>query len=868
MTEMNSQSLLAGEIKIDYLCQDWPLTPLGENKNPYIQGWQQKPFDINQIKKELENGRCKAIGLIGGPAYNNPYGFVWVDIDGQSVYNLVEEISSKPFKKALPKTLTICSGKPGRERKLYKVPKELWKHFARNKYVWHSETEGDKLEILWKRHQGVLMGLHPETNGYYTKENEGYEFSTSLPNVPEWLMKGIAKKNMKQGVPQEHATRIVGPTFAINSLMSKDREIKEAIDAMWSYPAEVADNYEAWLMMGQCLHSVDESLLEEWDKWSQQSDKYKDGDCHRRWLSFSKEGGRGIGTIFHGAKEHGWTPSQDHKHNAPDMEMIDLVETMSKECNETSLAGARVESFTSPTGANAAQQATVNSLFQVPQKTEDKKGRNASADVVSDQLLQMYKGDLRFSITHDQFFMYAHKAPGLWSILTETEAKADIKNKIEIIKKDLLPRGYGINLLNDIFSQLKLSLSSTDWYDSNDMLLFKNGVLKVDTKELLPFSRDYYMTQQLPYNYEANAKCYEIINWFKHIQRNDDDRVQVLRAWLRATLLGRYDIQKFVEIVGPGKSGKSTYANLAVALVGKDNTYSTDFKNLEESRFEASAFRDKKLILFQDADRWGGSVSKLKAITGGDWIRSERKYQKESMPPFQYHGLVMITANEAIQSTDYTTGLSRRRLTIPFDRPFEGGPSEQKELIKFNRQGEPGGIFADMLPGLVNWLLDMSEQEMREYLMSTEKKAPFFAQFNSEQILNSNPMLDWMENNLIYAPGTVSLIGKRVKTPPGTSEIYAESRKYLYPNYCEFCLQSNYKEISRSRFTYLLKQLFYHELKLNIYTQKDTRTERFFNVCTRTNPDGKDYTAYPSLVAVSKTPEKYYDFYGNIQIKR
>ena len=211
--------------------------------------------------------------------------------------------------------------------------------------------------------------------------------------------------------------------------------------------------------------------------------------------------------------------------------------------------------------------------------------------------------------------MYAHKAPGLWSILTETEAKADIKNKIEVIKKDLLPRGYGINLLNDIFSQLKLSLSSADWYDSNDMLLFKNGVLKVETKELLPFSRDYYMTQQLPYNYEANAKCYEIINWFKHIQRNDDDRVQVLRAWLRATLLGRYDIQKFVEIVGPGKSGKSTYANLAVALVGKDNTYSTDFKNLEKSRFEASAFRDKKLILFQDADRWGGSVSKLKAIT-------------------------------------------------------------------------------------------------------------------------------------------------------------------------------------------------------------------------------------------------------------
>jgi len=246
MTNMNSQSLRPGEIKIDYLCQEWPLTPLGENKNPYVPGWQQKPFGVDDIKKELENGRCKAIGLIGGPAYNNPYGFVWVDIDGASVYDLVSEISGQSFEDALPKTLTICSGKEGRERKLYKIPKELWKHFARNKYVWHSETEGEKLEILWKRHQGVLMGSHPETQGYYTKDGEGYELSNSLPDIPEWIVKGIIKKNLKQGVPQEHTTRIVGPTFAINSVMSKDREIKEAIDAMWAYPPEVADDYDAW----------------------------------------------------------------------------------------------------------------------------------------------------------------------------------------------------------------------------------------------------------------------------------------------------------------------------------------------------------------------------------------------------------------------------------------------------------------------------------------------------------------------------------------------------------------------------------------------------------------------------------------------
>jgi len=53
--------------------------------------------------------------------------------------------------------------KEGRERKLYKLTKENWQHLQRNKYTWHAEGNGEKLEILWKRHQGVLMGLHPET---------------------------------------------------------------------------------------------------------------------------------------------------------------------------------------------------------------------------------------------------------------------------------------------------------------------------------------------------------------------------------------------------------------------------------------------------------------------------------------------------------------------------------------------------------------------------------------------------------------------------------------------------------------------------------------------------------------------------------
>ena len=151
MTQPESQPLKPGEIRLDLISAEWPLTPLGGNKDPYISGWQNKPCSIHEIESEILTGRCKAIGLLSGPVYNLPYGLVWVDVDGPSVYELIEGIADKSVDQALPKTLTILSGKEGREKKLYRVPREKHKHFVRNKYTWHAETEKEKLEILWQK---------------------------------------------------------------------------------------------------------------------------------------------------------------------------------------------------------------------------------------------------------------------------------------------------------------------------------------------------------------------------------------------------------------------------------------------------------------------------------------------------------------------------------------------------------------------------------------------------------------------------------------------------------------------------------------------------------------------------------------------
>ena len=862
MTSQNQQALKPGEIRIDLIPIDWPLTPLGANKDPYIQGWQNKPFSVKEIEEELATGDCKAIGVLGGPAYNLPYGLVWVDVDGPSVYKLIEEISGLALQDALPPTLTVFSGKIGRERKLYKLSREKHKQFLRNKYTWHAEENKEKLEILWKKHQGVLMGLHPETEGYYTGEGLGFEWADKLPELPDWILNGIITKNAKQGKPAQEVSRIIGGNFVVQSVISLERDIQLATEAMWGMPPEAADDYDIWIMVGQSLHSLDESLLDQWDEWSKQSDKYKDGECHKRWLSFSKSGGRGIGSLIHTAKENGWVPSEDYRALPVDDATLNAIAEHHPELEQEILEHMeKLAELEAP--ATRTRQSTSKRKVLSPEKTKepkDARGRNQPSNVIADEVLSMYMGNLLFSQPHNQFFLY-NPAEGLWSKMTKIDMYGTIREKLQVLTySDTLPRGFNHNLMEDIYKQLQALVPFDDWYDGSEYLLFTNGVLEVETRTLLTFDRNLHMTQQMPYEYDPSATCEEIIKWLKHTQHNSWNRTQVLRAWLRATLLGNYEIQKFMEIVGPGKSGKSTYANLAVALVGKQNTYSTDFENLEKNRFEAAAYMGKKLLLFQDADRWGGSVSRLKAITGNDWIRSERKYQGDAADPFQYHGVVIITANEAIQSTDYTSGLARRRLTIPFDRPFTGGQAEQKELIKFDNKGNPQGEFAPLLPGLVNWLLDMNADDMRSYLMETARHVDFFQTYEKEQSLRSNPVLDWMNQHVVFDPGVHSVIGI-CKSAQGSSNYYQNWQQWLYPSYVEFCRGCNVGFVGRSRFEVLFLDICKNQLKLNIYGKKQSRGLRVFNAAIKESNPSK-YENYPSIVEVASDPDKYHHLYG------
>ncbi|MDP2225934.1 MAG: PriCT-2 domain-containing protein [Moraxellaceae bacterium] len=76
-----------------------------------------------------------------------------------------------------------------------------------------------------------------------------------------------------------------------------------------------ADDYAVWIKVGMILKAWagdEDDGLERWTKWSQGSDAFdSDEDCERKWRTFESDGRLGVGSLFHMAKEHGWTADED-----------------------------------------------------------------------------------------------------------------------------------------------------------------------------------------------------------------------------------------------------------------------------------------------------------------------------------------------------------------------------------------------------------------------------------------------------------------------------------------------------------------------------------------------------------------------------
>jgi putative DNA primase/helicase len=411
-------------------------------------------------------------------------------------------------------------------------------------------------------------------------------------------------------------------------------------------------------------------------------------------------------------------------------------------------------------------------------------------------------------------FMFYQDKKGTWRKEDHSSEYRHAVQDLFVTERGIqTPGGFTSHLIADVTNLTKAYLCHSYWDDDSDRLAFRNGVLEVSTGEFLEHDKEYYITWGLDFEYDPSADPGPIIDWLNRTQYGDHERVQVLRAWLRACLLAQgHELQRFLEVIGPGGRGKSTFANLCCAMVGSGNYASTTLNQLEQSRFEVASIKGKRLTLINDSERYGGSAQIFKALTGGDNLRFEEK-NKNVGEPFVYTGMVMVCANEPIQTTDNTSGLSRRRLTLEFNRPLYDKSSDAKEMIKLD-QGIVKGLWKNYLPGLVNWVLQMSEQEMREYLLDTYEKVPSLKRVRNEILLNSNNLVEWLQSEVVLDDKAVTAVGKKIPAAKDAQERYCNSKYHLYASYCSYCEDTGSKPVGQKRFIALVMDCCKNQLQL------------------------------------------------------
>ena len=833
-----NKHLKAGEINFDYIPRDWALTPL-KGKRAYIAGWTSQPYSIDQIKSEFDQGKATGIGLITGQ-WSNEGGLVWVDIDGPAAIKDLEELAGAPLSAAFPPTLTISSGKEARQRMLFSISAKKLPILPDKATI---KIGIPSFEILFRSRQGAIMGSHPDTDGYFTTPHGGFEYAKNPPELPEWLYEAIAKayplnkykKPLKEGI----LTQQVNIEYEEGSEYQQEVYINDAKIYLDHLNLERVQEYDSWVKVGMCLKQVDDALLTEWIDWSKQTDNFEEGACERKWNTFevveggpSPENHCGLHHLRAMAKEDGYVDVGGF--------VVETGKSLKEKAkklfeNDNSVSKNAVDSVLSEILGGPSDK----ELNQISQKIQNKgRPKTPPASELAEYVTQMViECGWRYDPKYDTFMFY-QSSKGTWR---REEYRTEYKHFVQdlFLRENIpTPGGFTSHLLSDVVNLTQAYITQPYWNDDPDKLAFKNGVLEMSTGEFLDHDKEHYLTWGLDFDYDPQADSGPIIDWLKKTQYGDVERVQVLRAWLKACLVGKgHELQRFLEVIGPGGRGKSTFANLCCALVGNGNYASTTLNQLEQSRFEIASIKGKRLTLINDSERYGGSAQIFKALTGGDNLRFEEK-NKNVGEPFVYTGMVMVCANEPIQTTDNTSGLTRRRLTVEFNRPLWDKNSQAVEMIKLEN-GEVNGLWKSYLPGLVNWVLEMDTKDMREYLLDTYEKVHHLKGVRNNILLTSNNLVEWLQSEVVYDEKSVSAVGKKIPAAKESKERYCNSNFHLYASYCSYCEDTGSKPVGQKRFISLLLDCCKNQLGIKEIRQFSKKGRPFVKGLVIRNSDEK-----------------------------
>ncbi|EDD1605780.1 DNA primase [Salmonella enterica] len=356
-----------------------------------------------------------------------------------------------------------------------------------------------------------------------------------------------------------------------------------------------------------------------------------------------------------------------------------------------------------------------------------------------------------------------------------------------------------------VVETLKLIIPQQDT-PARRLIGFRNGVLDTQSGLFSPHSKSHWLRTLCDVDFtppvdgetlETHAPNFW--RWLDRAAGKNPQKRDVILAALFMVLANRYDWQLFLEVTGPGGSGKSILAEIATLLAGEDNATSADIDTLEDPRKRASLI-GFSLIRLPDQEKWSGDGAGLKAITGGDAVSVDPKYQS----PYSTHipAVILAVNNNPMRFTDRSGGVSRRRVIIHF--PEQIAPEERDPQLRDKIARE---------------LAVIVRQLMQKFSDPMTARALLQSQQNSDEALSikrdADPTFDFC--------GYLEMLPQTNGMFMGNASIIPRNyRKYLYHAYLAYMEANGYRNVLSLKMFGLGLPMMLKEYGLN-YEKRHTK---------------------------------------------
>lgn len=267
---------------------------------------------------------------------------------------------------------------------------------------------------------------------------------------------------------------------------------------------------------------------------------------------------------------------------------------------------------------------------------------------------------------------------GIWKIIPPSDFARDVAGLFQRLRAP-----FSSGKIASVVDTLKLIIPQQD-APARRLIGFRNGVLDTKSGVFSPHSKTHWLRTLCDVDFtppvEGETLETHAPNFWRWLDRaagSRADKRDVMLAALFMVLANRYDWQLFLEVTGPGGSGKSILAEIATMLAGEDNATSATIETLESPR-ERAALIGFSLIRLPDQEKWSGDGAGLKAITGGDAVSVDPKYRDA----YSTHipAVILAVNNNPMRFTDRSGGVSRRRVIMHF--PEQIAPEERDPKLK------------------------------------------------------------------------------------------------------------------------------------------------------------------------------------------